>query len=212
VKEKSGMTGLGIRSRRSGAALLIGASLLLALRSGAQEEISPLPLETSTEPALTHPTALESYLARPGVLLVKRHHPLPTVVLHGGGEMRLESVAAYEPGMQHQRMMGIRVELDAAGLTDEQRVFYIDVNEIRELVRAIEFMTSATAAEQSAQGDDQTEMSISTRDGLEVAALFTADGARYALRTPSTSFAVGPVSLTALRVALDQAREHLFSN
>ena len=206
------MTGLGIRNRRSCAALLIGASLLLAFRSGAQEEISPFPVETSTEPALTHPTALESYLEQPGILLVQRHHPLPTVVLHGGGEMRLESVAAHEPGMQHQRIMGVRVELEAAGLSDEERVFYIDVHEIEELVRAIGFMTSATAAEQSAQGDEQTEISIATRDGLEVAALFTADGARYVLRTPSASFAVGPVALTALRVALDQAREHLFSN
>jgi hypothetical protein len=203
---------MSIRDRGRFAALLAAASLLLAFPAGAQEEVSPDPLQMLAEPTQTHPTALETYLERPGILLVKRRHPLPTVVLQGGGEMRLESVAAHEPGMRHQRMMGIRVEFEAAGLTDEERVFFIDVHEIEELVRAVGFMTSATAAEQSTQGDDRTEMSISTLDGLEVAALFGAGGPRYFLHTPSASFTVGPVSLTALRVALDQAREHLFSN
>jgi hypothetical protein len=206
------MRGLGIRNRGGLAALLVAASLLLPFQSEAQEDISPPPLEIPSEPELTHPTALESYLERPGILLVTRRHPLPAVVLQGGGEMRLEAVAAHEPGMRHQRMMGIRVELDAAGLTHEERVAYIDLHEIEALARAIGFMTSATAAEHSAQGSDRTEMRISTLDGLEVAALFSAGRPRYFLRTPTASFAVGPVSLTALGVALDQAREYLFSN
>jgi hypothetical protein len=206
------MRGLGIRNLGALAALLAAASLLMPVQSEAQEEIPPPPLEIPSEPELTHPTSLETYLERPGILLVTRRHPLPAVVLHGGGEMQLEAVAVHEPGLRHQRMMGIRVELDATGLTEEERVFYIDLHEIEELARAIGFMTSATAAEHSAQGSDRTEMRISTRDGLEVAALFSAGRPRYSLRTPSASFSVGPVSLTALGVALDQAREYLFSN
>jgi hypothetical protein len=209
MKEGGGMA--RIRRRGRLAALLAGAWLLSSLPTQAQEEGAVPSLLPPTEAAPIYPTALEAYLERPGILLVKRRHPLPAVVLQGGGEMRLEAVAAHEPGMQHQRMMGIRAELDVAGLAHEERILYIDVHEIPELVRAIGFMTSA-AAQQHSQGGDRTEMRISTQDGLVVAGVFGAGGAQYFLRTRSTSFAVGPVSLTALRVALDQAREYLFSN
>ena len=203
---------MGIRDCGSLAALLVAAPLLLAFPSEAQEQVPPDPLQMPTEPALTHPTALETYLERPGILLVKRQHPLAPIELHGGEKIRLDAVVAHEPGMEHQRMMGVRVEIDAAGLADEERVFYIDVHEIEELVRAIGFMMSTAKAEESGQGDDRTEMSISTRDGLEVGVLFATRGARHFLRTPSASFAVQPAALATLRVELDEAREHMFSH
>jgi len=206
------MTGVRIRDRGSFAALMVAAVLLLAIQSGAQEEDSTFEDQMPMEPALTHPTALESYLEEPGILLVKRHHPLAPVQLQGGGKMRLDAVIAHEPGMQHQRMMGIRAEVDAPGLADEDRVFYIDVHEIEELVRAIEFLMNPTGEDESARGNDRTEMSISTRDGLEVGVLVTAAGAGPFLRTPSATFAVQGAGLEALRVTLDQAREHLFSH
>lgn len=192
-------------------ALLVAASLLLVFQSEAQEVVSPPQVPISTEPAITHPTALETYLERPGILLMKRRHPLPPVELQGGGKLRLDAVAAHEPGMRHQRMMGVRFEIEAPGLTDEERVFYVDVHEIEELVRAIGFMMNSTEAEEFAQGDDGTEISISTRDGLEVGVLFTAGGARHFLRTTSSTFAVQRAGFESLRVTLDAAREHLFS-
>jgi hypothetical protein len=205
------MTVAGIRAPGSFAALLVAASLL-AFQSKAQEEVSPSQVQVLTEPALTHATALETYLERPGILLVKRHHPLAPVELQGGGKLRLDAVAAHEPGMQHQRMMGVRIEVDAPGLTGEKRVFYVDVHEIEELVRAIGFMMSSTEAEEFAQGDDGTEISISTRDGLEVGVLFAAGGTGHFLRTPSSTFAVQRAGFEALRLALDEARERLFSH
>jgi len=194
------------------AALLVAAALLLGFEAGAQEELSPTAVQSPTAPAPTYPTALEAYLERPGILLVKRHHPLPPVALPGGGEVRLDAVTAHEPGMEHQRMMGIRVEIDAAGLPDRERVVYIDVHEIEDLVRGIGFMLSPVEGEVSAQGNDRTEMSISTRDDLELGAVFAAVGTSYFLRTPSASFAVQRDALAALSGALDEGRERLFSH
>ena len=206
------MTLAMIRDRGRLVAPLVATALLLAFQSQAQEEVSPPQVQISTEPALSHPTALESYLERPGILLVRRHHPLAPVELQGGGKLRLDAVTAHEPGMQHQRMMGVRIQVDAPGLTDEKRVFYVDVNEIEELVRAIGFMITSTKGEEFAQGDDGTEISISTRDGLVVGVLFAAGGTGHFLRTPSSSFAVQRAEFDALRLALDQARERLFSH
>ena len=205
---------MGRRIRNCGGfvALLVAASLLPVFQSEAQEEASPPEIELPTEPEPSHPTALESFLEEPGFLLVKRHHPLTPVQFQGGGKMRLDAVIAHEPGMEHQRMMGIRAEFDAAGLTDEERVIYIDVHEIEELVRAIDFMTSRAGEEASVQGNDRTEMSISTKDEFEVGVLYDAGGAGPFVRTPSASFPVRRDALTALRVVLDEAREHLFSN
>jgi hypothetical protein len=191
-------------------ALLLAASLLAASQVEAQEEL--LPVQVPAEPAPTHPTDLETYLERPGILLLKQQHPLAAIELAGGGRMRLHAVAAHEPGMQHQRMMGVRLELEAPGVIDEERLFYVDVHEIGELARAIGFMLNPTEGEVYEQGNDRTELSISTRDGLEVAVLFAGGGTDYFLRTPSSSFAVQRAGFEVLRAALDQAREHLFSH
>ena len=200
------------RGRRGLVALLVATSLLLAFQSGAQEEASPPAIEAPMEPEPAHPTALETFLEEPGVLLVKRHHRLAPVQLQGGGRMRLDALVAHEPGMRHQRMMGIRAEIDAPGVADEDRIFYLDVHEIEELVRAIGYMMSPTEAEEPVRGNDRTEMSISTRDGLEVGMLVTASGAGHFVRTPSATFEIRGAGLGAVRVTLDEAREYLFSN
>jgi hypothetical protein len=200
-----------VRDRGTRLALLLATSLWLALPTEAQEEIAPAPLEIPVQPAPTHATALESYLERPGILLVRRHHPLPPLELQGGGQMRLEAVAAHEPGMQHQRVMGIRIELDAPGLAAEERILYIDMHEIEELVRAIAFIGSATGGEELAREGDRTEMSISTRDGLELGVVFAAREATAFLGTPSARFAVPRAAFETLRADLNQARERLFS-
>jgi hypothetical protein len=198
---------MGIRDHLASGALLVAASLLLALPTGAQEEISPDPIET-----LTHPTALESFLERPGILLVKRRHRLAPVTLGGGGEMRLDAVAAHEPGMQHQRVMGIRIELDPPKLAGEERIFYVDVHEIETLVRAIEFMDGAVEEEQHSREKGQTEMSISTQDGLRLEVRFAADRASRFLHTPSATFAVSRAAFETLRARLNEGRAELFSN
>jgi hypothetical protein len=201
-----------IRDRRSLVALLVAASLPLAFQSAAQEEMAPSGLEIPIEPEPEYPTALEVFLEEPGVVLVKRHHPLAPVEFRGGGRMRLDALVAYEPGMRHQRMMGIRAEIDAPGFADEDRVFYIDVHEIEELVRAIGYMLTPPEGEEPTQGNDRTEISISTRDGLEVGMLVTTGGAGHFVRTPSTTFQIPGAGLGALRATLDEAREHLFSH
>ena len=206
------MTVARTRHRGSLAALRIAASLLLACQAGAQEEVKPPPAQIPTQPAPVYATALETYLERPGIMLVKRYHPLAPVELRGAGRVRLDAIVAHEPGMLHQRMMGLRVEVEAPDLADEERVFYVDVHEIEELVRAIGFMMSPTAEEESAQRGERTEMSISSRDDLELGVVFAAGGARHFLRTPSASFTIEREALEALRVALDQARQYLFSH
>jgi hypothetical protein len=188
-------------------ALLVAVSLLPALQTRAQEEPSPAPIEMPT-----HPTGLETYLERPGILLVKRQHRLPPIAIRGGGKIRLDAIDAHEPGMQHQRVMGIRIEVDAAGLTPEQGTFYIDVHEIEELAQAIDFMSSAMDEQKPTGEADRTEMSISSRDDLEVGVRFAAGGASPFLRTPSATFELQRAAFEDLRANLNQGRTHLFSN
>jgi len=196
-----------IGDRVAAGALLVATALLLALPTGAQEETPPAPAET---PA--HPTALERSLERPGILLVKRRHPLAPVELGGGGKLRFEAVAVHEPGMQHQRVMGMRIDLDPPELAGEDRTFYVDVHEIEALVRAIEFMDGAAEQGEYSREKGRTEMSISTRDGLRIEFRFAPDRARRFLHTPSASFAVSRAALETLRARLNEGRAQLFSN
>jgi hypothetical protein len=198
---------MGIGDRVATGALLVASALLLALPTGAQEETPPAPDETRTRP-----TALERSLERPGILLVKRSHPLAPVDLGGGGKLRLEAVAVHEPGMQHQRVMGVRIDLDPPELAGEERTFYVDVHEIEALVRAIEFMAGAAEQGEYARERGRTEMSISTQDGLRLEVRFAPDRARRFLRTPSASFAVSRAAFETLRARLNEARAQLFSD
>jgi hypothetical protein len=207
VRDASGRTARTIRCRAAPWALLIAAPLLLARPAQAQEDTAPAPVQ---EPA--YPTALETYLERPGILLVKRRHPLAPIGLRGGGALRLDAVTAHEPGMQHQRVMGIRIEVEEPTLTRADRIFYIDVHEIEELVRAIDFMSGAMKGAEPAPEGDRIEMSISTRDGIEVGVRFVAGVANPFVRARSASFAVGRDTLEALRESLNRGREHLFSD
>jgi hypothetical protein len=114
--------------------------------------------------------------------------------------------------MQHQRVMGIRIEVEGPALGGADRVFHIDVHEIEQLVRAIDFMGSAMEVAKPAPESDRTEMSISTRDGFGVGVRFAAGGANPFVRARSASFAVGRETLEALRESLNRGREHLFSD
>jgi hypothetical protein len=142
---------------------------------------------------------------------VKQQHRLPPVELRDGGQIRLDAIGAHEPGMQHQRVMGIRIEVEAPRPASGQRIFFVDVHEIEELVRAIDFMKSAMDEDKAAGKGDRIEMSISTRDDLEVGVRFAAGRASPFLRTPSESFELQRAAFEALRARLDQGREHLFS-
>jgi hypothetical protein len=196
-----------MRGRRAGAlALLAAGSLLLGFQLEAPEEMAPELLETQA-----YPTALESYLERPGILLVTRHHPLAPVALRGGRELRLDAITAYEPGMQHQRVMGIRIQIEGPELAAEERVFYLDVHEIEELVRAIDVMRNAIREKRRAPESEQTEMSIATLDGLRLEVRFTAGGASAYLRTPATTLDFPPAALETLGARLEAGRAHLFA-
>lgn len=188
--------------------LALTALLLLAAPARAQEE----PLTDPTQQGRTHPTALERFLEQPGTLLVKRHQALEPIALANGATLRLGALSAQEPGMEHQRAMGLRVELDASDLAPESRVLYLDVHEIDELVRAIHFMESAIAAEDSERPDDRTEMSITSRDGLVVGVGFTDGAPKPFVGLDSVRFPLRPEALTKLRAKLDQGRKLLFSD
>ena len=192
--------------RASVAALLLTGWLLLGFQLEAPEEIVPDFAETQT-----HPTALESHLERPGILLVKRQHALAPVALRGGRELRLDALTAHEPGMQHQRVMGIRLRVEAPELAAEERVFYLDVHEIEELVRAIDYMRSAIREEKRTPETERTELSISTRDGLRLEVRFAAGGASAFLGTPAATLEVPRAALETFGARLEAGRAHLFS-
>ncbi len=206
------MEGGWFRDHGSFVALLAIAAMLLAFQAEAQEESSPPAVQVPTEPVLTHPTALETYLKRPGILLVRQHHSLEPIQLLGRRKVRLDGLTAHEPGMQHQRVMGIRIEIDAPELTGEEGISYLDVHEIDELVRAIDFMRTAVEEGKPARKDQPTEMSISTRDGLRLGVRFAVDGVSHFLSTASATFEVPGASFEALRTTLDEGRERIFSD
>jgi hypothetical protein len=108
--------------------------------------------------------------------------------------------------------MGIRIELDTPRLSDEERVFFLDVHEIEELVRAIDFMMDVMDQQKPTRERDRTEISISTQDDFEVGVQLSASGASPFLRTPSARLGLERAALETLREDLKRGRENLFSD
>ena len=112
--------------------------------------------------------------------------------------------------MQHQRVMGIRIQIEAPELAADERVFYLDVHEIEKLVRAIDFMRNAIRENRRAPESEPTELTIATRDGLRLEVRLAADGASVHLRTPAATLEFPPAALETLGARLEAGRSYLF--
>ena len=112
-------------------ARVLGLALAILAAAGAHAQEEPEP-----EPAAAEGTrsALRAYIEQPGALVVSRRWPMPDVPLDGGARVRVSGVAAYEPGRQNERLLGLRVEVAGDGIAEADAVHYLDLHEIEALL------------------------------------------------------------------------------
>ena len=185
------------------AALALGVALGAAAAAAAQEPSAGGVATPARVPS--SPTAIRLFLEQRGVLVVEQLQPLPPVPLDGGGALRVAAAFAYEPGLENQRLLGVRVDCPAAPdpAAGEPRV-YLDLHEVEALLRAMALM------EGLARDGGESEARFRSQEGLGVAVA----GPSYEVScgddgAPRTG--LGAAGFDALRTRLEQARERLFS-
>jgi hypothetical protein len=82
----------------------------------------------------------------PGRVVVVRHAPQPAIPLQGGGTLEIESIGAFEPGYEEQRLFGIRLTLNRPELPEDERTFYLEPRDVDPISRALDAIEQVAAS------------------------------------------------------------------
>ena len=178
--------------------------LLVASAAHAQEETPPEAPEAPTH------SEIRGLVERSGILMVERRIELPAVPLDDGGRVVVSGVGAFEPGMERQRTLGVRIDVHGADPTTPATLHYLDLHEVETLLRAF-------AAQDALVGDGSGELVTETRYAtVEHFRLGTAirDGQRrHRIRGAEDDDwrGLAPEAFRALRARIAEARDRLFN-
>ena len=198
-------------SRRNRATLLGAAAL--ALLTGA-----PAPAQQTAPPGqglaavLAPPaeTALRGEIERPGVLIVTRSDAHPPVALAGGARVVVHGVGAFQPGREEQRVLGIRIDVSAKGLSAEEGRSYLDIHEIEALLRSMTLLTQLT---REPAGELETEADFKTIEGFTVGIHVAGRRVQHFVRTgreEPIQLGLSAADFNQLRQTLEATRDGLF--
>jgi hypothetical protein len=170
-------------------------------------------LPRAREPKLARPEASPSPLRElieqsPNRLVVVRHAPQAPIPLQGGGALEVESISAFEPGYEQQRLFGIRVTVNRPDLPEHERRFYLEPRDVDPLARAIDALEEVAASAQN-----PTEAAFFLPEGFGVG--IRSVGGRVervvrASRGELRHFALPADGLMRVRDALEAARRGIF--
>lgn len=154
-------------------------------------------------------TTIRTFLEQRDRLVVEQLDPVPSVPLASGGSVGVAAVFAFEPGHEQRRLLGVRVELALGQAADAARVFYLDLHEVEELLRAMALMEEAVG------GGGRSEARFVSLEGFGVIA--HAEGGRPAFAVSGERGHAGRAALARdafalLRTRLAEARERLFGS
>lgn len=154
------------------AALILGLAIAMATLAQAAE-----PVPVSVEPPPPTTSELRRFLEQNNRVLVTREQAQPPIELDGG-RLTIVGLGAFEPGLESERLLGIRFELDVAGLAADEGVAYLDLHEIETLLRGL-----ATLREVAAEGGRGflTKARIVSLEGFGAAVTVEAGRVRYEL-------------------------------
>jgi hypothetical protein len=194
------------------------AALALGLAAAAQAQTprSAPPSSRSAPPATRsperppHQSALRTLIEEtPGRVVVVRHAALPAIPLQGGGTVQIESIGAFEPGYETERLFGVRIRVERDELPEHERTFYLEPRDVDPLARAIDTLEQvAASATQNA-----TDAEFHVPDGFGVG-FRTLDGKteRFvrASRGETRRFVLPRDGLVRLRDGIEAARRGIF--
>ncbi len=119
---------------------------LVALAAGAQTPPVAPPGATAPVVPPQPPTRseLRRFMEQRNRVLVERQAPRPAIPIDGG-QLTISGLGAFEPGLESQRLLGLRIRVEAPGLEGHEQVHYLDLHEIESLLRGFTLLRSVAA-------------------------------------------------------------------
>jgi len=159
-----------MRPRLSSVSMLrIVCGLLFALcctsSAYAQEAVSPPEAAKKPEPA----TAIEKFMARRGVLIVKDFYNVGMVSGQLGTSLEIKMLILSSAGgpSAAQKIFGVRFSRPAAGRYESEEVSFLDFDECVALLDALGFMQNL-AIKMAQEQHEYTEVIFVTRGGMRI--------------------------------------------
>lgn len=106
-------------------------------------------------------TKLEEFLAKKGKLIIKDSYALGEVAGRYGS-IEFNALVIYEPGLESQRIRGLKIEVTEEGRYERSNTSFLDLDEIESLSKALEYMTGLSAKWKSTN-KEYTEVVFSTK-------------------------------------------------
>ncbi|MBW2241618.1 MAG: hypothetical protein JRH01_06490 [Deltaproteobacteria bacterium] len=186
--------------------------LLAVLAAPAASQPDPPNRDTPQTPEPVATTSkLRTFLEQIDRVLVTRQRSLAPIAIEAGGTLTVSGIGAFEPGLESQRLLGLRIDLDAPGLEPEERVAYLDLHEVEALLRGMANLALVAAEE---GGGLETEARILTLEGFGLGVWMHQGTTRYQIRGGAEGHIVGHVSrenFTKLKKQIETARDLLFN-
>lgn len=190
--------------------------LAALLAAPALAQYGRLPTEPVAPPSRVlapplYPTELEARLDARDRLIVEQRRALAPVPLKDGHQLVLETVIASEYGREQERVLGVRVSVGKAGVSNTA---YLDLHEVEDLLRALQSVPSLLETTPPSP-DGDLEIRHVTQDGFGVV-LRASDGnvSRYVRlgEDPVTYYGISKPSADDLLRQLDACRKFLFGS
>jgi hypothetical protein len=112
-------------------------------------------------------TKLEAFLAKKGKLIVKDSYDLGEVAGRYGQKIILQSMIIFEPGLESQRIRGLRIEINEGGQYERSNTSFLDLDEIDSLSKALEYMVSLSTKWKD-ENMEYKEVIFSTKDDFKI--------------------------------------------
>jgi hypothetical protein len=108
-----------------------------------------------------------SYRAKKGRLIVKDFYKLGEVAGVYGSKIEFEGLVIYEPGLESQRIRGLKIKVTGGGRYKRTNTSFLDLEEIESLSKALEYMTGLSAKWRSTN-KEYTEVVFSTKGDFNI--------------------------------------------
>lgn len=119
--------------------------------------------EKPTEPA----TKLEAFLVKKGKIVIKDSYELGAI-MGRFGRAEVDALVIYEPGIESERIRGLRVEIKEAGRLERSHTSFLDMEEIESLSKAIKYMADLSEKWKGEMREAYTEVTFSTKGHFKV--------------------------------------------
>jgi hypothetical protein len=113
-------------------------------------------------------TKIEVFSAKKGKLIIKDFYKYGSPIAGNVRGIDFGALIVYEPGMESNKVRGLRIEIYESGSSEESSFFFLDLDEVESLSKALKYMIDLAAKWKGQKREAYTEVVFSTRGDFQI--------------------------------------------